>query len=136
VAGNVIGNGGGNYRLEITCIDETLAAPNPSMSPGVLNQQFLNTDGWQAGGPAGTSAQAAGGAAGRADIAEVLLVVQLTGVVAEHVLQGGPGAQGRPEDCRGAKGPQPGARRPGPGSTGRSDSSTATCSSSCIGETH
>jgi len=26
VAGNVIGNGGGNYRLEITCIDETLAA--------------------------------------------------------------------------------------------------------------
>jgi hypothetical protein len=36
VAGNVIGNGGGNYRLEITCIDETLAAPNASMSPGVL----------------------------------------------------------------------------------------------------
>ena len=57
VAGNVIGNGGGNYRLEITCIDETLAAPNPSMSPGVLNQQFLNTDGWQAGGPAGTSSR-------------------------------------------------------------------------------
>ena len=53
VAGNVIGNGGGNYRLEITCIDETLAAPNASMSPGVLNQQFLAADGWQAGGPAG-----------------------------------------------------------------------------------
>jgi hypothetical protein len=53
VAGNVIGNGGGNYRLEITCIDETLAAPNANMSPGVLNQQFLAADGWQAGGPAG-----------------------------------------------------------------------------------
>jgi hypothetical protein len=53
VAGNVIGNGGGNYRLEITCIDETLAAPNPNMSPGVLNQQFLAADGWQAGGAAG-----------------------------------------------------------------------------------
>ena len=53
VAGNVIGNGGGNYRLEITCIDETLAAPNPSMSPGVLNQEFDPNDGWQAGGAAG-----------------------------------------------------------------------------------
>jgi hypothetical protein len=53
VAGNVIGNGGGNYRMEITCIDETLAAPNNAMSPGVLNQQFLAADGWLAGGPAG-----------------------------------------------------------------------------------
>ena len=49
----MIGNGGGNYRLEINCIDETLAAPNASMSPGVLNQQFLAADGWQAGGAAG-----------------------------------------------------------------------------------
>src|SRR5829696_6639176 len=40
VAGNVIGNGAANYRLELTCIDETLAAPNANMSPGQLNQQF------------------------------------------------------------------------------------------------
>ena len=53
VAGNVIGNGAANYRLRIDCIDDTLAAPNASMSPGTLNQQFNAADGWQAGGAAG-----------------------------------------------------------------------------------
>jgi len=53
VAGNVIGNGAANYRLELTCIDETLAAPNANVSPGQLNQQFNAADGWQAGGVAG-----------------------------------------------------------------------------------
>ena len=53
VAGQVLGSSSANYRLEITCIDETLAAPNPSMSPGVLNQEFDPNDGWQAGGAAG-----------------------------------------------------------------------------------
>jgi hypothetical protein len=53
VAGNVIGNGAANYRLTITCIDDMLAAPNASMSPGTLNQQFNAANGWQAGGAAG-----------------------------------------------------------------------------------
>ncbi len=53
VAGNVIGNGAANYQLTITCIDETLAAPNAAMSPGTLNQQFNAADGWNAGGGAG-----------------------------------------------------------------------------------
>jgi hypothetical protein len=53
VAGNVIGNSGANYQLTITCIDETLAAPNAAMSPGVLNQQFNGANGWAAGGGAG-----------------------------------------------------------------------------------
>jgi hypothetical protein len=45
VAGNVIGNGGANYKLRADCIDETLAAPNPNM-----NQQFSPGDGWAAAG--------------------------------------------------------------------------------------
>ena len=53
VAGNVIGSSSADYRLEITCIDETLAAPNNNMSPGVLNQEFDTNDGWQSGGVAG-----------------------------------------------------------------------------------
>lgn len=53
VAGNVIGNGAANYQLAITCIDETLAAPNAAMSPGTLDQQFNAADGWNAGGGAG-----------------------------------------------------------------------------------
>ena len=53
VAGNVIGSSSADYRLEITCSDETLAAPNPNMSPGVLSQEFDANDGWQAGGAAG-----------------------------------------------------------------------------------
>jgi DNA-binding SARP family transcriptional activator len=53
VAGNVIGNAGGNYALTITCIDETLGEPNAAMSVGPLNQQFLATDGWLASGAAG-----------------------------------------------------------------------------------
>jgi hypothetical protein len=50
VAGNVIGNGGANYKLRADCIDETLAAPNPNMSVGPLNQQFSPGDGWAAAG--------------------------------------------------------------------------------------
>jgi hypothetical protein len=53
VAGNVIGNSGANYQLNITCIDETLAAPNANMSPGTQNQQFNAANGWVAGGGAG-----------------------------------------------------------------------------------
>ena len=53
MAGNVLGSSSADYRLEITCIDETLAAPNPSMSPGVLNQEFDANDNWQPGGAAG-----------------------------------------------------------------------------------
>ena len=53
VAGNVIGNGAANYDLTITCIDETLAAPNIQMSPGTQAQQFNAANGWLAGGGAG-----------------------------------------------------------------------------------
>jgi hypothetical protein len=53
VAGNVIGNGAANYDLTITCIDETLAAPNAQMSPGTQAQQFNAANGWLAGGGAG-----------------------------------------------------------------------------------
>ncbi|MGQ0575057.1 MAG: AfsR/SARP family transcriptional regulator [Pseudonocardia sp.] len=53
VAGNAIGGGGGNYQLTLTCIDETLGAPNAGMSRGPLNQQFLVANGWQASGAAG-----------------------------------------------------------------------------------
>jgi hypothetical protein len=41
----VIGGGGGNYTLRADCIDETLAARNPSMSVGPLNQAFNNAPG-------------------------------------------------------------------------------------------
>src|SRR4029077_19529911 len=53
VAGNVLGGGGVNYHLTITCIDDTLAAPNAGMSPGTLAQQFDAANGWIAGGAAG-----------------------------------------------------------------------------------
>ena len=53
VAGNALGNSGADYQLNITCIDETLAAPNAAMSPGTLNQQFNSANGWNAGGGAG-----------------------------------------------------------------------------------
>ena len=46
----MIGNGGGTYRLMITCIDDMLAAPNATMSPGTLNQQCTTANGWMAGG--------------------------------------------------------------------------------------
>lgn len=52
VAGNVIGNGAANYQLTLTCIDETLAAPNGGMSRSA-SQQFTAADGWISGGGAG-----------------------------------------------------------------------------------
>jgi hypothetical protein len=52
VAGNVIGNSAANYQLTITCIDETLAAPNATMSR-TASQQFNAADGWTSGGGAG-----------------------------------------------------------------------------------
>ena len=52
VAGNAIGNGSADYTITLTCIDETLAAPNASMSRSV-NQEFKPGDGWNAGGGAG-----------------------------------------------------------------------------------
>jgi len=48
VAGNALGGSGANYSLRADCIDETLAAPNPGMSVGPLNQQFNGADGWVA----------------------------------------------------------------------------------------
>jgi len=53
VAGNVLGNGGEDYKLTLTCIDDTLAAPNASMSIGPLDQDFSAASGWKAGGAAG-----------------------------------------------------------------------------------
>jgi hypothetical protein len=53
VAGNALGNSGADYDLSITCIDDTLAAPNAGMSPGTIGQQFKAADGWAAGGAAG-----------------------------------------------------------------------------------
>lgn len=50
VAGNALGGSGANYSLRADCIDETLAAPNASMSVGPLNQQFNGADGWVAAG--------------------------------------------------------------------------------------
>ena len=52
VAGNVIGNSAANYQLTLTCIDETLAAPNIAMSR-TASQQFNAANGWNAGGGAG-----------------------------------------------------------------------------------
>jgi hypothetical protein len=52
-AGSAIGDNGASYQLTITCIDDTLAAPNAAMSPGLLNQQFDMTSGWTASGVAG-----------------------------------------------------------------------------------
>jgi len=52
VAGNVIGSTLAPYTLTLTCIDEVLAAPNPAMSVGPLNQKFGDSgDGWT--GPVG-----------------------------------------------------------------------------------
>ena len=53
VAGNVLGNGGEDYKLTLTCIDDTLAAPNAGMSIGPLDQDFSGGSGWKAGGAAG-----------------------------------------------------------------------------------
>jgi hypothetical protein len=52
VAGQAIGNSQADYTLVLTCIDETLAAPNAGMSRTV-NQEFKQQDGWLAGGAAG-----------------------------------------------------------------------------------
>jgi hypothetical protein len=51
VAGSTIGDSAGNYRLMVTCIDDMLAAPNATMSPGTLNQQFNTANGWMPAGP-------------------------------------------------------------------------------------
>jgi hypothetical protein len=54
VAGSSVGSGGGDYKLRIYCIDETLAAPAPAgMSPGELDQEFNNLAGndWKPAGP-------------------------------------------------------------------------------------
>lgn len=53
VAGNGIGNGGADYELTLTCIDDTLAAPNASMSIATTRQQFDAASGWKSSGPAG-----------------------------------------------------------------------------------
>src|SRR5215207_5054501 len=53
VAGMVSGNSGANYVLTLTCIDETLAAPNAAMSIGPLNQALSAADGWVPRGAAG-----------------------------------------------------------------------------------
>jgi hypothetical protein len=50
VAGSVVGSSAANYLLTITCVDDMLDAPNASMSPGTLNQQFNAADGWQPAG--------------------------------------------------------------------------------------
>jgi hypothetical protein len=50
VAGNVIGNSAANYTVRADCIDETLAAPNASMSLAPDNQQFNAANGWVASG--------------------------------------------------------------------------------------
>ena len=42
----------GDYTIVLTCIDETLAAPNAGMSRTV-NQEFKQADGWEPGGAAG-----------------------------------------------------------------------------------
>jgi hypothetical protein len=45
VAGDAIGSSGANYTLTLTCIDETLAAPNLGMSR-TANQAFNPVNGW------------------------------------------------------------------------------------------
>jgi len=52
VAGNAIGNSSADYTITLTAIDETLAAPNATMSRTV-NQEFNGAGGWNAGGGAG-----------------------------------------------------------------------------------
>ncbi|HEX8858813.1 MAG TPA: hypothetical protein VGC06_06895 [Actinomycetes bacterium] len=52
VAGNVIGNSSADYRLTLTAIDETLAAPNAGMSR-TADQEFNAANGWNPGGGAG-----------------------------------------------------------------------------------
>lgn len=56
VAGNVLGGGGADYTLTITCIDETLGAPNHDMSSS-FNQDFSVLNGWNPGGAAGNFAK-------------------------------------------------------------------------------
>ena len=52
VAGSVRGNDASNYTLRIDCIDDTLAAPNGSMSVAPQGQDFSNAAGsdWQPAG--------------------------------------------------------------------------------------
>ncbi|MFI9238622.1 hypothetical protein [Streptomyces sp. NPDC053079] len=52
-AGSTIGNSGGAYTLELTCVDETLAAPNAVL--GFVDAQIFDAgDGWNPdGGAAG-----------------------------------------------------------------------------------
>jgi hypothetical protein len=50
VAGSAIGNNAAPYILDLVCIDETLAAPNSTMSvPGVA-QAFNGASGWTLAG--------------------------------------------------------------------------------------
>lgn len=53
VAGNVIGGSGKAYDLTLTCIDETLAAPNAHMRVGPLHEKFNAANGWTKSGAAG-----------------------------------------------------------------------------------
>jgi hypothetical protein len=52
VAGQTLGGSSADYTLRIDCIDESLAARNGSMSPGILNQEFNANAGndWLPGG--------------------------------------------------------------------------------------
>jgi hypothetical protein len=52
VAGNVIGSSGAKYDLVLTCIDETLAEPNTSMSI-TKSQAFDGSGNWVPSVPAG-----------------------------------------------------------------------------------
>lgn len=40
IAGSNLGGSQANYDLTLTCIDDTAAAPVPSMSPGLIQQEF------------------------------------------------------------------------------------------------
>lgn len=52
-AGKVIGGSGKVYHATLTCIDETLAAPNAAMSVGPLDEKFNAANGWTPHGAAG-----------------------------------------------------------------------------------
>ncbi|MFI9200112.1 hypothetical protein [Streptomyces sp. NPDC053048] len=54
VAGHLIGNSCLHYTLNLTCIDEVLAAPNNAMSRLGVIQQFSKQHGWKPHGCAGT----------------------------------------------------------------------------------
>jgi hypothetical protein len=53
VAGNVLGPSAADYKLTITAIDDSLAAPNAAMSPGEFDQEFNAANGWVACGAGG-----------------------------------------------------------------------------------